>query len=88
MAHELLMVMVTARVRLDWSGPAHWSHTAAGCRRCHTLTHGRDAHGEPCHRSCAEEELATELAGRCGDRIVDERVAPSGGYRAPQGGPR
>lgn len=83
MAGEVLMV--TARVRLDWSDPKHWSDTPADCRCCRTPTHGLDDQDRACHQSCAEDELAGEMAGQLGGRIVDERFRPA----APTvGGPR
>ena len=82
------VLMVTATVRLDWSAPRHWSPVAVDCRRCVSPTRGRDAQGRACHQSCAEAELAAERAGRLGGRVVDERVAPSGGFRTPPGGVR
>lgn len=71
----------STRVRLDWSASEHWSDTMRSCRRCRTLTHGRDEQGRACHQSCQEEELASEMAGQLG--LADERVTPSGGYRRP-----
>ena len=70
------VLMVTARVRLDWSDPSHWSDTQADCRRCHTLTQGRDVLGAV-HQSCVEAELAAEMVGQLGGRIADERVRPA-----------
>lgn len=83
MSGELLMV--TTRVRLDWSDPSHWADTTAACRRCETATHGRDEQGRPAHQSCAEEELAAEMAGQISAQIVDERTLPSA---RPVGGAR
>jgi hypothetical protein len=83
MAGELLMI--AARVRLDWSSPSHWAAESAGCRRCHTATHGRDERGRAIHQSCQEEELAAEMAGQLTSRFVDERVLPSAGWRSPGG---
>lgn len=68
------VLMVTARVRLDWSDPSHWSDTAAQCRCCHTPTHEIDGQARACHQWCAEAELAAERAGRIGGRITDERA--------------
>ena len=81
MAGEVLTV--TARVRLDWSHPSHWSDEPATCRCCHTVTHGRDAQGRAVHQSCAEAELAAEMAGQLSGQIVDERftVADTSGAR-------
>lgn len=74
MASEVLTF--AARVRLDWSAPAHWAPQAARCRRCHTATHGRDERGHPIHLSCQEEELAAELAAQLSNQLVDERYLP------------
>jgi len=79
------VLMVTTRVRLDWSNPTHWATELAGCRRCHTVTHGRDEQGRPVHQSCAEEELAAEMAGQLHAQVVDERALPSGDFRSPGG---
>lgn len=81
MAGEVLRF--TARVRLDWSDPAHRAASAAGCRRCGTATHERDGQGGAVHQSCAEQELGAEIAGRLSAEIVDERALPS---RRPERG--
>jgi hypothetical protein len=74
-----LPLMVTARVRLDWSDPSHWAAKTLPCRRCRTATHGRDSKGSAVHQSCLEDELAQEMAGgMTGGRFVDERY-PRGG---------
>lgn len=83
MAGEVLTV--TARVRLDWSADSHWSPTPADCRRCHTPTCGRDAQGRATHQSCAEAELAAEMAGQLGGRVADERVPSPARNRAVRG---
>lgn len=68
-----------ARVRLDWSASEHWSDDAKPCRCCTTATHGRDEQGRPCHKSCAEAELAAEILGAVAGSVFDERywAAPS-----------
>ncbi|MGC9670972.1 hypothetical protein ACNTMW_31045 [Planosporangium sp. 12N6] len=71
---------------LDWSDGRHWATTMRPCRCCGTGTHGRDEQGRPVHKSCAEAELASEIAGQLGR--IDERALPSAGYRSPLGGER
>ena len=62
-----------ARVRLAWSGDRHWSETVSPCRCCGTGTHVRDEQGRPCHKRCAEAELAAEVVGAHGAEVLDER---------------
>jgi hypothetical protein len=54
---------LTARVFLDWRAPQHWGRDERRCRRCGLGTHLRDESGRPCHKSCAEQEIAAELLG-------------------------
>lgn len=68
------ILMVKARVRLDWSDEAHWAEVTAPCRHCDTGTHGRDETGRPAHKSCAEASLAAEVAGQLDGLVVDERA--------------
>lgn len=56
-------VQLAAAVRLDWSGPQHWSDTPGPCRHCETPSHYRDSSDRPAHPSCAEVALAAELFG-------------------------
>lgn len=68
------VLLVQNRVQLDWSAPKHWDQRCAlPCRVCDTNTHMRDDKGEPCHQSCAEQELAAKLAATRGDQSVGER---------------
>jgi hypothetical protein len=60
-------------VSLDWSAPEHFdAERSRPCRCCGSPTRMRDGQGEPCHMSCAENELAREL-GAGTARIADER---------------
>jgi hypothetical protein len=55
---------VTAAVVLDWRDRSHWSPRVGKCRVCKNgQTHLRDDRGRPCHKVCAEAEIATP-AGR------------------------
>lgn len=72
----------TARVELDWSHPSHQGSALRDCRLKCGLgpTLERDDQGRPCHRGCAEAELARERLGQL-DRasaasFADERVPP------------
>jgi hypothetical protein len=68
------VLMVTGRVRLDWSDPIHWEHDVlADCRVCHSPTQSRDAQERPAHQSCVETELAAERVGQRSARVIDER---------------
>jgi hypothetical protein len=74
-------------VRLDWTADFHYDdHHSLPCRVCATVTKQRDGQLVPCHKSCAEDEIARELLGIGRRRIVDERVpSPAAQLR---GGPR
>lgn len=43
---------------LDWSGPGHVLGDRRPCRICRALTFLCDDEGRPCHKVCAEHELA------------------------------
>lgn len=68
---------VATRVRLDWSDPRHWADDARPCRRGDGPTRSRDAQGQACHQSCAEQELAAELTNTRDGRVTDERFRPA-----------
>jgi hypothetical protein len=57
---------LAARVVLNWDNPCHWDEEFRPCRCCGAGTQGRDEHDRPCHKSCAESELAAELVGARG----------------------
>lgn len=43
---------------LNWSGPGHVLSGRRPCRICRALTFLCDDQGRPCHKVCAERELA------------------------------
>lgn len=57
-----VQVDTTGRVHLDWRDSSHWSSHPASCVHCGRNTNLRDDDGEPAHKTCAEAELAAELA--------------------------
>jgi hypothetical protein len=66
---------VLVRVRLNWSGPHHFDAAEARpCRCCDTPTHSRDNAGDACCQTCAETELAHQLAGTRQTRHDREEV--------------
>jgi hypothetical protein len=66
---------LVVRVHLDWSGPGHYDQARAlPCRMGDGPTKMRDSSGRPCHKACAEEEIARELLGRGSALVFDERV--------------
>lgn len=77
------------RVHLDWTGPDHYDpeHTAP-CRLGDGPTRMRDSSGLPCHKACAEDEIARELLGRGRRLIADERVLEPASVLAGREAPR
>jgi hypothetical protein len=75
MSHDRPVVETT--VRLDWSDPQHWAKEFRPCRRGDGPTRRRDSQGRPCHKSCAEEELAAERTTTKDGRVADERHPPA-----------
>ena len=72
MATELIV-----RVHLDWSADDHYDELhSLPCRLGDGPTKMRDSSGRPCHKRCAEDEIARELLGRGRALIADERVLP------------
>ncbi|MEV4212633.1 hypothetical protein [Micromonospora sp. NPDC049662] len=68
------------RVRLNWDGPEHYDPTQkVPCRACETVTNMRDRNGRACCQTCAEREIAAELADLTGGRVPAELYA-----RTPQ----
>lgn len=51
---------------LDWTGRKHMGSRRAKCRHCTGLTWLRDDDGKPCHKTCAEQDLARALARQAG----------------------
>lgn len=54
-----LPVRVACRPVLDWRGAIHWGGSLGPCRFCGQQTRLRDDNGEPAHKTCAEEALAS-----------------------------
>lgn len=55
-------VVAEAAVCLDWAD--HRAGSAMPCRICAGVAHLRDELGRPCHKVCAERELAADLRRR------------------------
>lgn len=73
MSSELLI-----RVHLDWTAPGHYDpEHSTPCRMGDGPTKMRDSFGLPCHKQCAEEEIARELLGHGRALIADERLLPA-----------
>jgi hypothetical protein len=53
-------VMPDGRVGMDWSG--HRTGDPAPCRVCGDPALCRDCAGKPCHKTCAEQQHAADLA--------------------------
>ncbi|MEV0733424.1 hypothetical protein [Polymorphospora sp. NPDC050346] len=64
---------LVVRVHLNWTDPKHFAAESLPCRLCTTVTHMRDGRGEPCHQSCAANEIARERLGSARALIADER---------------
>jgi hypothetical protein len=69
--------LVETTVRLDWSDRRHHADELKPCRLGDGPTRGRDSEGRPCHRSCAEQELAAEISLSKDGRVPDERYLPT-----------
>lgn len=73
-------------VHLDWTSALHYDHDRSRpCRICTTVTKQRDNELRPCHKSCAEQELARELLGYGWQRIAGTQA---GSPAAPRGDAR
>ena len=74
------------KVHLDWTAKHHWDpESSLPCRLGDGPTKSRDSSGLPCHKHCAEDEIARELYGR-GQLLIADEPFPTPALREPTAG--